>query len=63
MRHPRRLVVAIALMLLGLLWIGQGIGLVGGSAMSGQSIWAVIGIIVIATGAALAWTARGSAGR
>ena len=63
MRHPRRLVVAIALMLLGLLWIGQGIGLVGGSAMSGQSIWAVIGIVIIAAGAALAWTARGSAGR
>jgi hypothetical protein len=29
---PIRLVISIALLLVGLLWIGQGIGLLGGNA-------------------------------
>jgi hypothetical protein len=58
MRHPFRIVVAIILLLLGLVWIGQGIGLVGGSAMSGQSVWAVIGAILVAVAAVTAWTTR-----
>lgn len=56
--HSRiRIIVAALLLLLGLLWIGQGIGLVGGSAMSGQSIWAVVGVVLVIAAAALAWTA------
>ena len=57
MRHPYRLVAAVVMLLLGLVWIAQGTGLIGGSVMSGQSIWAVIGIVVIAAGIAVAWTA------
>ncbi len=38
-----RLAVAIVLALAGLVWFGQGTGLVGGSPMSSQSIWALIG--------------------
>jgi len=27
----------------GLVWLGQGIGLIGGSFMSGEPLWALIG--------------------
>jgi biotin transporter BioY len=57
-RHPFRIVAAIVMFLLGIVWIGQGIGLVGGSAMSGQSIWAVIGAILVGAAAVTFWTAR-----
>jgi hypothetical protein len=56
-----RLVLAITLLLVGLLWIGQGIGLVGRSAMSGQSIWAFIGVVLVVIAAVLAWSARRAA--
>jgi len=51
-----RLTVAVVLLLVGLLWVGQGIGLVGGSAMTGSSLWAVIGAVLIAIAWVLAWT-------
>ncbi len=57
MRHPYRLAAAVVMLLLGLVWIAQGTGLLGGSAMSGQSIWAIIGIVVIVAGVGVAWTA------
>jgi hypothetical protein len=44
------LVVGVVLALVGLLWILQGFDVVGGSGMSGQTIWAVIGVIVGAVG-------------
>jgi hypothetical protein len=34
-------------------WIGQGIGTIHGSFMTGQAIWAVIGAVVLAIGIAL----------
>jgi hypothetical protein len=37
----------------GALWVGQGIGLIGGSFMSGQAVWAVIGAVVILFGSVL----------
>jgi hypothetical protein len=40
-----RLVIGIALCLVGLVWFGQGIGLIGGSFMSGEAVWAVIGAV------------------
>jgi hypothetical protein len=45
-----RLVVAAVLLLVGVLWIGQGTGTVGGSAMSGQSMWAFVGVVLIVGG-------------
>jgi uncharacterized membrane protein HdeD (DUF308 family) len=39
-----------ALCLLGGLWIGQGVGAVKGSFMTGQSTWTVIGAIVAGVG-------------
>ncbi len=42
-----RILLVFAL-LLGLVWMGQGVGLIGGSFMTGQAMWAVIGAIVSA---------------
>jgi len=44
------LVVGAVLTLLGLVWILQGLDVIGGSGMSGHSIWAVIGIVIGAAG-------------
>jgi glucose dehydrogenase len=43
-----RLVLALILALLGILWIGQGTGLIAGSAMTGSAFWAVAGLILVA---------------
>jgi hypothetical protein len=50
MRMPLR-VVGIIMLLLGGLWILQGIGMVGGSFMTGSSFWAITGTIVAIAGA------------
>jgi len=50
-----RLIVAALMLLTGLLWIGQGTGLVPGSAMSGQSFWAIVGVVLAAAGAVSLW--------
>lgn len=55
---PFRLAISIVLLLLGVAWIGQGTGLLGGSAMSNQSIWALIGVVLVVVAAGVAWTAR-----
>ncbi|HEY7940929.1 MAG TPA: hypothetical protein VID25_03205 [Candidatus Limnocylindrales bacterium] len=47
------LVVGALIALIGLFWIGQGVGLIGGGFMSGNGIWAVIGLVVAVTGALL----------
>ena len=52
MRMPR-LVVALFLSLVGLVWIGQGIGLIGGSVMSGSPFWAAVGIVLIGIAVAI----------
>jgi hypothetical protein len=58
---PLRLAISIVLLLIGLAWIGQGTGLIGGSAMSNQSIWALIGVVLVVAAAGVAWTARRTA--
>jgi len=45
-----RLVVATVLLLVGLLWIGQGMGMVAGSPMSGPSMWAIVGGVLVVGG-------------
>jgi len=46
----------------GVLWMGQGVGLVPGSFMTGRGEWAVIGAILAAIGAlALWWSVRARA--
>ena len=42
-----RWIIAAVLALVGLGWIGQGLGFLPGSAMSGNVFWAVVGAILI----------------
>jgi LPXTG-motif cell wall-anchored protein len=53
-----RYLIAVALVLVGLVWIGQGLGFISGSGMSGQPIFAVFGAALVAGGAWLAWRTR-----
>jgi hypothetical protein len=50
--------VGIVMVLAGVLWIGQGLNLVPGSFMTGQPVWAVLGLLVGALGAWLLWGLR-----
>ena len=45
-----RLVLAGALILIGAVWFGQGVGWIGGSFMTGSAVWAVIGALCVAGG-------------
>jgi hypothetical protein len=47
------LVSGVILAALGLLWTLQGLNVLGGSAMSGSSLWATIGPIVLIVGVVL----------
>ena len=58
---PRISLIAVGLIVaaLGVVFTLQGLDILGGSAMSGQSKWAVIGIVLIACGLGAAkWAAR-----
>jgi hypothetical protein len=48
----------VVCVLIGLGWIGQGIGLLPGSLMSGQIQWAVIGAVLLVLGVWLLWGLR-----
>ncbi len=52
-------IVGVVLVLIGLVWIGQGVNLLPGSFMSGQPIYAVLGLVVAALGVWLLWGLRG----
>ena len=53
-----RLVVGVLLCLVGAIWLGQGVGWIGGSFMTGQALWAVIGAFAIIFGVTLLRGAR-----
>jgi hypothetical protein len=59
----RRLLTAagVLIALVGVIWTFQGLGYIGGSAMSGVTLWAVIGPVVVIAGIIV--TARGIRGR
>ena len=44
-------ILAVLIALIGIVWFGQGIGMIHGSVMTDDSKWAVIGIIMIVVGA------------
>ena len=46
--RPTRLVLAAVIALVGIVWLGQGVGLIGGSFMTGSPLWAVIGAVLLA---------------
>jgi hypothetical protein len=58
-----RVVVGVLLVLVGGVWFLQGIDVLGGSFMSGEIIWSVIGCPMVFVGALLirSGAARGSA--
>ncbi len=60
-----RLAVAAVLLIVGVIWIGQGTGAVAGSAMSGQSIWGLVGGVLVVVGLVIGVRelVRGPAGR
>jgi hypothetical protein len=60
MGRPLLLVLGVVMLLVGGLWTFQGLGYIGGSAMSGSTTWAVIGPIVAGLGLALVivWAQR-----
>jgi hypothetical protein len=47
------LAVGTLMVLVGALWTLQGLGYVGGSFMSGSTVWAIIGPVVAGLGVAM----------
>lgn len=61
--HPSRWVVPFVVVAVGLVWIGQGLGLLRGSSFMVDDVrWSIIGAALVVAGAALAWRARLRAG-
>ncbi|TDE97565.1 hypothetical protein EXU48_05125 [Occultella glacieicola] len=54
-KKPLLLVVGIIAILIGLVWAGQGAGILPGSMMTGDPTWLVIGLILIVAGAVLGY--------
>ena len=51
-----RTILAIILVAMGLVWVGQGTGLLKGTSfMVGDPTWTVIGAVVAVLGLAIAW--------
>jgi hypothetical protein len=46
-------IVGGLLVLVGVTWGLQGMGVIGGSAMSGKTVWAVVGPVVAVVGAVI----------
>ena len=58
-RGAARLVVGIVLILLGGLWVLQGLDVLGqDGGMNGEILWVVIGGLVLLAGAYVAYTAQ-----
>jgi hypothetical protein len=47
------LIIGAIALLIGALWIGQGLNLIPGSAMSGDRTWLYVGILVVLGGVVL----------
>lgn len=47
------LVVGALMALVGGVWILQGVGILPGSFMTGESFWAIMGVLVLVAGAML----------
>ena len=53
MSRSLSLILGVVLVLIGLLWTGQGLGWIGGSPMTGVTLWAIVGPLVAIAGVAL----------
>ena len=58
MTRTLRLVLGVLLVLIGAVWILQGIGTLKGSSMTGEAVWAIIGAVCAVIGVALLRGAR-----
>ena len=58
MKRPALVALGLMLVVIGVVWTLQGLGYVGGSVMSGVTVWAVIGPIVAIVGFWLAMRGR-----
>ena len=48
-----RRTIAVVLLLVGAVWVLQGVGVLGGSFMTGEAVWAVIGVACLGVGVLL----------
>ena len=55
MKKPLWVIAGVVLMLMGLVWALQGFGVIDGSAMSGSTLWSIVGPFVVLIGATLTW--------
>lgn len=53
-------VLGVLIILIGLVWIGQGLGYIPGSMMTGQLIYAALGLLCVVVGA---WLLRSTMAR
>ena len=54
-----RRIVGLVLVLIGAVWFAQGINLLGGSPMTGNAFWAIIGAPLVVVGVMLIGSTRG----
>ena len=54
MKKTLVLTVAVVMVVIGAVWTFQGLGVLGGSPMSGVETWAIVGPVVAGLGVALA---------
>ncbi len=56
---PTRWIVPIVLVAVGLVWIGQGLGVLRGSSFMVDDVrWTAIGVVLVAVGGWQAWRRR-----
>lgn len=55
---PTRVVIAVVCALVGIVWLGQGLGLIGGSPMTNDSKWAIIGAVLLVVAVVIGMSAR-----
>ena len=53
MRQVLLVVIGLAAVVAGIIWTLQGLGYVGGSFMTGATVWAIIGPVVAVAGLVL----------
>lgn len=53
MRKPALITVGVIVAILGAVFTFQGLGFIGGSAMTGSTLWAVLGPIIAVVGIGL----------
>jgi hypothetical protein len=54
MRKPVLVTVGVIIAVLGAIFTLQGLGFIGGSAMTGSTLWAVLGPIIVVGGIVIA---------